>query len=166
MKKGVLLTLISLTFCAASYAQVRIGGFLGYGSEVEQLAIGANAEFFLNEKMAIAPSLAFYLPEENGPYKLNVWELNGNFHYYFVSEDMISVYGLGGLNFTSVHVKIDGGGFFDDVDDSETEIGLNIGGGINFKVTDKIIPFGELKYAISDFDQVAIFFGVKFQLSE
>jgi outer membrane protein X len=164
MKKGVLLTLVSLTFCAASYAQVRIGGFLGYGSEVEQLAIGANAEFFLNEKMAIAPSIAFYLPEESGPYKLSVWELNGNFHYYFVSEDMISVYGLGGLNFTSVHLNYDGPGFGGD--NSETEIGLNLGGGINFKVTDKIIPFGELKYAISDFDQVAIFFGVKFQLAE
>jgi outer membrane immunogenic protein len=164
MKKGVLLTLVSLTFCAASYAQVRIGGFLGYGSEIEQLAIGANAEFFLNEKMAIAPSIAFYLPQEDGPVKTNLWELNGNFHYYFVSEDMISVYGLGGLNFTTVHVKFDG--FGADFDDSQTEIGLNLGGGINFKVTDKIIPFGELKYAISDFDQVAIFFGVKFQLSE
>jgi len=49
---------------------------------------------------------------------------------------------------------------------SGTELGLNLGLGANFHISnEKILPFAELKYVISDFDQLVIFAGVKVNIN-
>ncbi|MFZ6012318.1 MAG: outer membrane beta-barrel protein [Bacteroidota bacterium] len=161
MKKVFLLTAISLVFCAASHAQIRLGALFGYGSEVEQPGLGVNAEFMLNDKMAISPNLLFYFPEKFTGGKYSYWELNGNFNYYFFDKDAIAVYGLAGLNVTTIKVKYDNNSFFASASDSE--FGLNIGGGVNFNAGG-IIPFSEVKYTLSDFDQLVLILGIKFPL--
>jgi outer membrane immunogenic protein len=164
MKKLLLLAVFSLVCYASSFAQVRVGGMLGYGTEVEQWGLGVNAEFFLNEKMAIAPNLLFYFPEKRNGLKFSYWELNGNFHYYLLSEDAVSIYGLAGLNLITIKVKATDD-FLDDYDNSESELGLNLGLGVNFKVGG-VLPFGELKYVAGDADQAVLLLGVKFPISE
>jgi outer membrane immunogenic protein len=164
MKKLLLILGISLVFTAASHAQVRVGAMLGYGSEVEQWGLGLNGEFIFNEKMAIAPSLLFYFPETTSGFKYSYWELNGNFHYYFLQEDVVSLYGLAGLNLTTVKVKRKND-FLDGTDHSNSEAGLNIGIGANFHVG-SVIPYTELKYVAGDYDQAVLYLGVKFPLSE
>lgn len=164
MKKIVLTTLLSGFISLAAFAQtpVRIGGLLGYGSEIESLALGGVGEFMIKDNMGISPQIVFFFGKKQGDIKTSMWEINGNFNYYFMTEE-VELYGLAGLNIASVKVKYDGpyGGFFD-VNGSSTEVGLNLGLGANFKVSnDKIIPFGEIKYVISDFDQLCIFGGVK-----
>jgi outer membrane immunogenic protein len=163
MKKLILLAVFSFV-CAASYAQIRVGGQLGYGTEVERWGIGANAEFFLNEKMAIAPKLLFYFPEKANGVKVSYWEINGDFHYYLLSEDAVSVYGLAGLNLFSVKVKFDDSAF-SNAEYSDSELGVNLGVGLNFNVGN-VLPFAELKYVLGDVDQAVILLGVKFPISE
>jgi outer membrane immunogenic protein len=160
MKKLFLLTVISFACYGASFAQTRVGGMLGYGSEVEQWGLGINAEFFIKENMAIAPGLLFYFPEKNNGVKVSFWELNGNFEYYFITEEPVSVYGLAGLNLTTAKVNFD-----DDVfdDDSNSELGLNLGIGANFHVGN-VLPFAELKYVAGDYDQAVLLLGVKFPI--
>ena len=163
MKKVFLLAVISLVFSVASHAQIRIGGFLGFGSEVEQAGLGINGEFIISEKVGISPNLLFYFPKKNGPYKTSFWELNGNVNYYFLNDQPVSVYGLAGLNITNVKVKYDA--FGSDYSNSDSEFGLNLGLGANFHVGN-ILPFAELKYTISDFDQLVFMMGVKFPLRD
>jgi outer membrane immunogenic protein len=162
MKKLFVLIVISLACYGASSAQVRVGGMLGYGTEVEQWGLGLTGEFFLNEKMSIAPGLLFYFPEKNNGVKVSVWELNGNFQYYFVTDEPVSVYGLAGLNLTTVKVKFDDT-FPGTADNSESELGLNLGIGANFHVGN-VLPFAELKYVAGDIDQAVISLGVKFPM--
>ena len=160
-----MLVVFSTVCFTASVAQVRIGAFLANGTEIERWGIGANAEFFLNEKMAIQPNLLFYFPETVGDYKFSYWELNGDFHYYFLAEDVVSLYGKAGLNFMTFKVKYDGPSTGFDVSGSDSEVGVNLGIGANFNVGG-VLPFAELKYVLGEADQAVISLGVKFPIKE
>lgn len=148
----------------AANAQTRVGGLLGYGTEIESLALGGVAEFMINDNMGISPQLVFFFGKKENGVKSSMWEINGNFNYYFMQEE-VDLYGIAGLNIASYKVKYDVPGFVGG-SASDSEIGLNLGLGANFHVSnDKILPFAEIKYVISDFDQLAIFGGVKFNLN-
>lgn len=54
----------------------KIGVFLAYGTEIENLGIGANAEFTISEKLSISPSIVYYLPKEEYGVKMNWLEVN------------------------------------------------------------------------------------------
>lgn len=163
MKKQLFLIAVAGFLFAAgtASAQTKVGVFLGYGSEIETLALGANAEFPVNSKLSIAPGLVFFLPNDGGAYKTSMWEINGNVNYYFVTDGSVNFYGLAGLNIAGVKVNYDNDLF---EDQSDTEVGINLGVGANFDIGKNFMPFGEVKYAISDFDQLAIFFGLRFKL--
>ncbi|HEX5171566.1 MAG TPA: outer membrane beta-barrel protein [Cyclobacteriaceae bacterium] len=167
MKKALFTLLLAgfICFTASAQTQTRVGGLLGFGTDSDygNVGIGGIAEFLLNEKMAISPSLVFFFPKDESGVKFSLWELNANFNYYFLDESSVSLYGLAGLIFQGAKVKYEYLG--DSYSDSDTNVGLNLGIGSNFHVSnDKILPFAELKYVITDADQLEIFAGVKFNL--
>jgi outer membrane immunogenic protein len=163
-------TLLGIIFLGSglqvAHAQndTRIGALLAYGTEVENLGIGANAEFPILDKLTISPSFIYYLPKDQVGVKINWFEINGNANYYFLDQDKLSVYGLGGLNYSSVKAKYDGpySGLID-YGASDGRFGLNIGGGANF-ILGNLMPFAELKYVIIDGGQLVLAAGVKFGL--
>lgn len=146
----------------------RIGVLLAYGTEIENLGIGANAEFGIAENISISPSFIYYLPKTNGPIKTNWIEVNANANYYFLNDDKFDVYGLAGLNYSSIKVKYDGPsfeGFDSSLSNSDGRFGLNLGAGANMHLSnDNIMPFAELKYVIIDGGQLVIAAGVKFKI--
>jgi len=164
LKSTVLGIAISVAFAFSTQAQeeTRIGGFLAYGTEIENIGIGANAEFPIIENLTISPSFIYYLPKNEYGFKINWFEVNANANYYFVNQNNMSIYGLGGLNYSSVKVSFDekwlGGN-----STSDGRFGLNLGGGINFAMGWGI-PFAELKYVIIDGGQLVAGAGVKFNL--
>lgn len=158
---------IAFSFLSANAQEdTRIGGFLGYGSEIKTIGFGVNAEFPIIENLTIAPNFTYFLPkEESSIVKTTIFELNANANYYFLNDDTFGVYGLAGLNYTSVKVKVEDLGFgFGGTSSSDGKIGLNIGGGANFNLGKSWTPFAELKYVLSDFDQLVLSAGVKFNL--
>jgi|SRR5690606_9055048 outer membrane protein X len=155
MKKVLFTALLATVVSLGASAQTRIGGMLGFGSEIETLGIGALGEFMIKDNMGISPQLFFFFPKDD----VSWFEVNANFNYYFM-QDQVDLYGLAGLNIATV--KVDRGPL---EDYSDTEIGINLGLGLNFHLSnDNIKPFAELKYVIGDADQLAIFAGVKFLL--
>jgi len=157
MKKVLFTLLLAGVISFSASAQTRVGGLLAFGSEIESLGIGGVAEFMIKENMGISPSIVFFFGNDN----YSMWELNGNFNYYFATEGSAQIYGLAGLNFASV--SYDDDDFYDG--GSDTEVGLNLGIGSNFVTKkDNLLPFVEVKYVVSDFDQLCIFAGVKFIL--
>src|SRR5690606_14071692 len=165
MKKVLFTALLATVVSLTASAQTRIGGLLGFGSEIESLALGAVGEFMIKDNMGISPQLVFFFGKKEGDVKTSMWEINGNFNYYFLQEN-VDLYGILGLNIASVKVKYDGPSFPGfPASRSDTEIALNLGLAAIFPVSnDNILPFAELKYTISDFDQLCIFAGVKFIL--
>lgn len=156
--------LISLGFLFTAQAQenTRIGAFLAYGTEIENIGIGANAEFPIMENLTIAPSLIYYLPKEEYGVKINWFEVNANANYYFVMQDDMGVYALGGLNYSSVKVSYNDT-WLGNYSASDGRIGLNVGGGINFNLGG-ITPFAEIKYVLMDGGQLVVGAGAKFNL--
>ena len=152
MKKlGVVLAFMVCMMAAVDSSAQKIGVMLGYGTEVEELGIGVNGEFNINDKVSISPSFIYWFPKD----PLSWWEFNANANYYFTTAGSADFYGLAGINLFGFNVE---GG------DGESEVGLNLGAGVNFNIGKNWEPFTELKFVIGDADQLGLFFGAKFKL--
>ena len=139
----------------AQAGQIKLGAGLLYGTEVEGIGIQGNGLYEITTEIDIAASVNIFFPDESDTGLDSWWTVNGDVHYNVYSSDQLSkLYGLAGLNITTIEV-----GPFD-----EGEIGLNLGGGASFDVNFGSI-FGEIKYVISDFDQLVIGAGVRFPLN-
>ena len=175
---GYILTFVLVILsCNFSFSQTRIYPGIVFGSEIETMGITFGGEFFVSNKVSIAPDFIFYFPNKESrvssgsqvEVKTNLWELNGNVHYYFVDKASVSFYGLGGLNYSHVGVKYKrtdtgSGEIESQFDVSDGEIGLNLGVGANFPVRRNFTPFTELKYVAASTDQLVISAGIKFDI--
>lgn len=160
MKKIFLLAVAVLGATLGTMAQKgekAIGLNLSYGSEVESAGIGVKFNYGLTDQIRLSPSFNYFL-ENDG---LSAWEVNADAHYLFNVAPGITVYPLAGLTFT--HWKFDLadalgiegiGSVLGDTSSSDSKLGINIGGGIDYKLTDQLSLGLELKYGIvNDFDQ-------------
>lgn len=142
---------------------ISIGGGLGYGTEIESIGIQVGGVYRINEQFRGAADIIYYFPDEIGAgYDYNWMEFNANGHYLFLEEDDMLVYALAGLNFARVSIdypdnEIYGGSY------SDTEIGLNIGAGLEYDI-DFAFLYAELKYALSSADQLVLSAGLRFPI--
>jgi hypothetical protein len=78
-----------------------------------------------------------------------VFDLDVDYHFVITSDNGTSrFYPLAGIDF-----KFNGDG---------SDFGVNLGGGANFMMTEKLAAFAELKYVISDWDGFGVTLGVYF----
>lgn len=119
----------------------KIGGGLVFGSGVgagtldNDLGIRVDGYYAFTPEIRGGGDFTFYLPKSEGEVDLTVWELNFNGNYIFHDEEGLMVYGLGGINITGVTVDTPSstiGGQTFGGSSSDTEIGLNLGGGLEY----------------------------------
>lgn len=165
MRYLFLTLLIPLFVTTASQAQIRIGPYLAYGEGLNLWGIGAYSEFSLNDRMSISPAFTQYFPEsfDNNP-RHSAWELNANVNYYVIRGYVGYLYGLAGLNYTNVKVRISTP-TADEVDNNGN-VGFNFGLGTMVNINDVLYPFAEGKYTAGGYSQATLIFGVKFQLGQ
>jgi len=143
----------------AQAGQIKLGAGLLYGTEVEGIGIQGNGLYEITPEIDIAASVNIFFPGESDTDPDSWWSVNGDVHYNVYSSDQLSkLYGLAGLNITTISVDTPFGSA------DEGEIGLNLGVGASFDVNFGSI-FGEIKYVISDFDQLVVGAGVRFPLN-
>lgn len=169
MRSKLLVTLTFIFFAGllsvSAQDNTRLGAMVAYGTEIENIGFGVNAEFPIMENLTISPGFIYYLPKDEAGISVNWWELNGNANYYFVQNENMGFYGLGGLNYTHVKIDFDAGDWGGtSLESSDGRVGLNLGAGINFNIGSSITPFAEAKYVIIDGSQLVIGAGVKFNL--
>lgn len=142
----------------------RIGGQLIYGTDINNLGIGAIAEFPIAKRMVLSPSLSFYFPKDEGFVKTSAFELNGNLNYTIQDDNNILFYGIAGLNYTNWKVKSDMSfvGGPSNYSSNLGRLGLNLGAGANFDIGRSFLPFAEAKYIIGDLDRLVLAAGLKF----
>ena len=161
MKKFILAAglLMVLALATPVYSQIntRVGPMVSFtGGDLDETGLGVVAEFGVAQKVSIAPQLIFYFPGND----VSLFELNLNGNYYFFNQDVFELYGMGGLNFTRVGYED-----FNGENQSDSEIGLNLGIGTNFQLGKKFVPFAEFRFTIGEYDQAALALGVKFNLN-
>ncbi|MCW9708252.1 hypothetical protein [Fodinibius salsisoli] len=149
-----------LTFNTSSHAQegrIQAGPGLAYGGEAENLGISLDGYYTINEEFRAGAAFTYFFA--NDLYSSYAIDLNGN--YIFHNEDELMAYGIAGLNIFTYSWDSDVAG----VDDSESEIGLNLGAGLEYNV-DFANLFGELKFAGlgSDANQLVLGAGLRFDI--
>ena len=98
---------------------------------------------------------------------MSMWDINLNAHYLFTLSDKVKVYPLAGISYTNW--KFDDGGDDDydyggDDGGSTGKIGFNLGGGIQYDLTEKVFLNGEIKYQYIDhFDQLVFGVGIGYK---
>ena len=156
---------ICLAIPQSASAQLFLGGGLVYGTDISSLGLQANGHLVVNEenKLRIGADLTFFLPEktstEIGDFTTNLFAINVNGHYMFVTAEELIMYAIGGINlaFASVETPTIAGL---PIDNTNSDLGLNLGGGVEVTVPFGRI-YGELKYTVGGFDQLQIDAGVR-----
>jgi len=152
--------LLIATLCITSNianAQFGIGPMLVYGSQTE-LGFGVKAKFGATDQIQISPSFALLESTEIFGIKATSSEINADAQYYFNPDANTQIYGLAGLNM--VFAKLSGSGVIES--ESSSEIGLNLGGGAEFSISESIMGFAQAKYTVSKADQLGIHTGIYF----
>ena len=159
MKKLIVLFSMMFFIMGSAFAQKGIqaaGVNLNYGTEIESLGIGVKYQYNFTDNLRFEPSMNYFF-ENNG---VDMFDLNANVHYLFPMASNVRVYPLAGLTFARWSFpQLIGGKFSNDA----TRLGINIGGGAEMDITDKLMLNFELKYQfVSDFDQAIFNVGVAY----
>ncbi len=114
----------------------------GFGNLDNDLGIRVDGYYAFTPEIRAGGDFTFYFPKEESESfmgatiteKATVWELNLNGHYLFVDDGELIVYALGGINITGISISSEetGSGFNFGGEFSDTEFGLNLGGGLEY----------------------------------
>lgn len=145
---------------SAQAQTISAGGGVGYGSKSEEFNFQVNAYYKLpNLPLRIGGDVGYSKPEDN----LTQIEGNANVHLMLVDRELISIYGLTGLNVLQAR--------YSDSEDtaSNTYTGLNAGAGAELDLGFGR-GFGEVKYIVgrdipNDEEQLIFGVGVRVNMS-
>ena len=157
------LTILTTGTVFAQDGTITLAPGLAYGGQVEKLGIRIDGYYTINENIRAGAELTYYFPEKSSlmgtELKANFFAIDFNGNYFFYSKDQFSAYGLAGLEFGIMSVKVGGNS------DSDTELGLNLGAGAEYAM-DFGNLFGELKLTglAGNYDQLVIGAGVRFKI--
>jgi hypothetical protein len=150
-----LLTLVLVAYAPNARAQIKLGPRLTIDAgDIEALAIGAELRApFGNVPVQFNGSFDFYLDDD-----IDVFAIDGNVVYLFdVRNTTFTPYAGGGLGIANVSLDNGNG-------DGETEVGLNLVGGAEFKAS-RFTPFVQFQATVgSDLDRFGITGGLLFNI--
>lgn len=147
-----------MAFVSAHAQTYEAGGGLSYGSGINNMGINLRGEILFNEQLSVSSHFNFFFGRDEGMLRHKWWAFNIDGHYYFKVDDLLFLYPLLGFNIGTVKEKWNGINF------SDTEIGMNLGGGLKYQFTNTITGFGEIKYVIGNADQFVVTAGVMITL--
>ena len=168
MKKLIGITLgllLAVGISTTASAQIQVGGGIGFATEIENLGFQAGGTYVINEDIRVAADIIYYLPGDQGQgvVDVNWFEFNANGHYLFQDEDDLKFYGLGGINFTRVSIDFPENQFFGGGSVSDTEVGLNVGAGLEYGLGFGNL-YAEAKYVLSSADHLTVTGGLRFPI--
>jgi opacity protein-like surface antigen len=159
LKVVICLAVVIFSFSSAK-AQIRVGGGLWYGTDINNIGISLNGEYELNEKWAVAPAFTYFLKKDYVTW--STLGLNANYNITEI-ENVGSLYGIGGLGFTfwGFDAKDTGLGEWaeyvgESLDTNTIEFGVNIGAGLDIGISDKVIVAPELMYTFGGVNYLRI----------
>ena len=143
--KKVAIVAIAATMSVSANAQSKgdmaVGGNLviGTGDSYTNVGIGAKFQYNVIDPLRLEGSFTFF-PKKD---LVSFWDLSVNGHYLFPVASQITVYPLAGLGIFGSRANLGVLGTY-----SDSDVCFNIGGGVDFKLTDQLFLNGELKYKI------------------
>jgi outer membrane immunogenic protein len=112
----------------------------------------------LNNQWSIAPHINWFFNKNRNGISTRWKAFNVDGHYYLEAKNFWTIYPIAGINLATVSEKVN------DITYSNFDIGINLGVGSEYSIDTNISGFGEIKYVISNADQVVIALGVLFKI--
>jgi len=133
MKK--ILTLVCMMMLGMGFAQAQVhqgqtavGVNLVYGSEIENLGVGARFQYGVLDQLRAEVGLNYFFEKNH----MSWWDVNINAHYLVhLWNEQLYIYPIAGLNYTMVDYKGDL-----NPKGEENHVGLNLGAGIEFEINE------------------------------
>jgi len=162
----VLSVFVSLT-TQAQDSKIMAGAGLKYATDISTMGIEAKGVYLASDTWEIAPGFTYYFKKNN----VNWSTLDFDAHYVFSADESMTLYGIGGLNVTFWKFKMDGVssgsdefddmfGGLSDLDASGSDVGVNIGVGSRFALSDKMYFNADLKYTIGNANYLSAGVGI------
>lgn len=155
MRKLFLTAVIALLSIGAfaQEGQAYLGGQLAYPTDIKSLGIGVKGGYGITDAIRTQATFDYFLKKDN----VSCWDLNLDVHYLFPLGDNIKVYPLAGLTYLRCSVD----GFTQTVSTpagsitvgskesySDGNLGVNLGGGFQYDLTEKLALNAEVKFQI------------------
>jgi outer membrane protein X len=158
---------MSMAASAQEKGDMAVGGNLaqGFGDGYSNLGIGAKFQYNVIKPVRLEGSFTYFFKND----LLNMWDMSVNGHYLFPVANKLTVYPLAGVSILNSRVDIPGFDFgelgsYGGGSASNSEFGVNFGGGIDFKLTDRLILNAETKYKIGDtWDRLILSAGIAYR---
>ena len=132
-----------------------------YAGKMEAFGLDVRLLYGINENIRLDLSDHYYFKKE---YKY-LDDLNLNVHYLFDVADNLQLYPLAGVTLLLWKVEFDDYNFQTDTwfknSFSDSKFGVNLGGGVQYALTDQLMLNGEVKFQlISDTNQLVLSAGL------
>ena len=158
MKKLIVIFSMMFFIMGNAFAQKGIqaaGVSLNYGTEISSIGIGVKYQYNITNDIRLEPSITYFF-ENKG---LDMFDMNVNAHYLLPLASNIRLYPLAGLTYARWASDFGNGG----AEITYSKLGINLGGGAEFDITDELMMNFELKYqCVSDFDQAIFSIGLAY----
>jgi len=164
MKKLIILSfIVTGCFLSAKAQDVALKGGLGYAMQSDKMGVLLGARVGITNEIDLTGGFGLFFPDKyttgNGnKVKSNIWMFDVDGHYNFTPGSAVKLYPLVGINFTTGMVKVN------DTKTTNTEVGMNMGGGLAYSFSSKVDGFFELKYILGNADQGMLGFGIFYKI--
>lgn len=151
------------TLCAftvqAQEKKIFAGGGVAYATDLNNIGFLAKGLYQFTPQWEAEGSFTYFLKKNY----VNWSALDFNAHYLFYKKEKIAAYGLAGLDILFWKIKFDTdeyGVWGDALNTSSSNIGLNLGTGMRYQLSDKIYLNPELKYTVGNASYLSISVGL------
>ncbi len=160
MKKSILSIgiLFLFSFTDTFSQDISIGGGLGYGSKINTIGLNFRGDVKFHKQWSIVPHFHYFFNNNKGVLSKKWNALNVDGHYFFEIDRTWIFYPLFGINFASIAEEAN------DITFSNSEVGINLGFGLDYDFDRKLSGFGETKYVFGDAEQIVITLGILYKL--
>ncbi|MDR1983829.1 MAG: porin family protein [Prevotellaceae bacterium] len=166
LKKAAIVVIAMVTMNVAAQAQEKgdmaVGAnvVFGSGDNFSNYGIGAKFQYNVLDPLRLEANFTYFLEKD----LISMWDFSVNAHWLFPVADKLTVYPLAGLGMLGTSVDLGEFGEYFGGSASDTEFGFNLGGGIDFKLTDKLILNAEVKYKLgSDWNRLLLSAGIAYR---
>jgi hypothetical protein len=137
-------------------AEVDFGVRGGFYSDAEAGFLGAEVLMDVTRSWYFNPNIEYVFVDDG-----SLWTANGDFHYDFPTRSNLAVWAGGGLAVIFSEIDPPRGCRRCEAED-ETDVGLNLLGGVSFSKRGPIRPYVQGKVILSDNTEAAIAVGLRF----
>lgn len=147
------MALVTIFAYGQEKGDMAVGGNIVYGlDDYNNVGLTGKFQWNITDAFRLEPSASFYFEKDY----VKMWDMNVNLHYVFKLGEKFNLYPLGGITVLGAKVS--------NTDYSDSNFGLNLGGGFEYKLTGSLSIGAELKYQIvSDWDRPVLGLGLTYR---